>query len=151
MMKSEDHSSINVDESSAVEKGKAPLIATARDQKSGFKKVLGIADFLLRLGAIIAALAAASTMGTSDQTLPFFAQFFQFEASYDDLPTFMYVFCDRNGISWRKSRPFSPFLHNHYCPPSCSSAQTPPIHFGYCPIIVQHEAQSGKPDPTDPD
>ncbi|XP_039039792.1 casparian strip membrane protein 1-like [Hibiscus syriacus] len=90
MMKSEDHSSINVDESSAVEKGKAPLIATARDQKSGFKKVLGIADFLLRLGAIIAALAAASTMGTSDQTLPFFAQFFQFEASYDDLPTFMF-------------------------------------------------------------
>ncbi|KAE8718980.1 Casparian strip membrane protein 1 [Hibiscus syriacus] len=90
MMKSEDHSAINVPESSAVEKGKAPLIATAREEKSGFKKGLGIADFLLRLGAIIAALAAAATMGTSDETLPFFTQFFQFEASYDDLPTFMF-------------------------------------------------------------
>ncbi|KAJ6924075.1 hypothetical protein NC652_017395 [Populus alba x Populus x berolinensis] len=30
-------------------------------------------------------------MGTSDETLPFFTQFFQFQASYDDLPTFQYV------------------------------------------------------------
>ncbi|GMJ09479.1 hypothetical protein HRI_004617100 [Hibiscus trionum] len=36
------------------------------------------------------AIIAAATMGTSDQTLPFFTQFFQFEASYDDLPTFMF-------------------------------------------------------------
>ncbi|KAK4482726.1 hypothetical protein RD792_009893 [Penstemon davidsonii] len=29
-------------------------------------------------------------MGTTDQTLPFFTQFFQFQASYDDLPAFTF-------------------------------------------------------------
>jgi hypothetical protein len=48
-------------------------------------------DFILRLGAVAAALGAAATMGMSDQTLPFFTQFFQFEASYDSFTTFQYV------------------------------------------------------------
>ncbi|GMJ12040.1 Casparian strip membrane domain protein 2 [Hibiscus trionum] len=89
-MMSSDHATIVVPESSAVAKGKAPLIGSQREQKTGFNKGLGIADFLLRLGAIAAALAAAATMGTSDQTLPFFTQFFQFEAGYDDFTTFMF-------------------------------------------------------------
>ncbi|PSR89849.1 Casparian strip membrane protein like, partial [Actinidia chinensis var. chinensis] len=42
----------------------------------------------LRLCAIAAALAATATMGNTDQTLPFFTQFFQFQASFDDLPAF---------------------------------------------------------------
>ncbi|CAI0391408.1 unnamed protein product [Linum tenue] len=80
------------EETSAVAKGKAPLIATTTysDGSKGYKKGIAIFDFLLRLGAIVAALAAAGTMGSSEQTLPFFTQFFQFRASYDDLPTFQF-------------------------------------------------------------
>ncbi|GMJ12039.1 Casparian strip membrane domain protein 4 [Hibiscus trionum] len=89
-MMSSDHATIDVPESSAVAKGKAPLIGSQREPKRGFNKGLGIADFLLRLGAITAALEAAATMGTSDQTLPFFTQFFQFQAGYDDFTTFMF-------------------------------------------------------------
>ncbi|KAL9318219.1 hypothetical protein ACSQ67_014736 [Phaseolus vulgaris] len=54
------------------------------------EKGVAIMDFILRLGAIAAALGAAATMGTSDQTLPFFTQFFQFEASYDSFTTFQF-------------------------------------------------------------
>ena len=79
-------------DTSAAAKGTAPLIAAAsKHVKGGYKKGLAIFDFVLRLGAVAAALAAAATMGTSGQTLPFFTQFFQFQASYDDLPTFQYV------------------------------------------------------------
>ncbi|MBA0607272.1 hypothetical protein Gotri_025791, partial [Gossypium trilobum] len=90
-MKSGDHAAIDVPaESSAAVKGKAPLIASEREEKRGLNRGFGIADFLLRLGAIISTIAAAATMGTSDETLPLFTQFFQFEASFDDLPTFLY-------------------------------------------------------------
>ncbi|KAB2097029.1 hypothetical protein ERO13_A01G137721v2 [Gossypium hirsutum] len=90
-MKSSDHAAIDVPaESSAAVKGKAPLIASQREEKRGLNRGFGIADFLLRLGAIISTITAAATMGTSDETLPLFTQFFQFEASFDDLPTFLY-------------------------------------------------------------
>jgi hypothetical protein len=90
-MRSGDSTTIDVPESSAVYKGKTPLVAVVSKQKGGWKRGVSIFDFLLRIGAITAALAAASTMGTSQETLPFFTQFFQFQASYDDLPTFQYV------------------------------------------------------------
>ncbi|XP_074292057.1 casparian strip membrane protein 2-like [Silene latifolia] len=51
---------------------------------------LAILDFILRLAAIIAALAATITMGTTNQTLNFFTQFFQFRARYYDLPAFSF-------------------------------------------------------------
>ncbi|XP_041025094.1 mitochondrial fission protein ELM1 isoform X2 [Juglans microcarpa x Juglans regia] len=88
-MRTGDSTTVNVPQSSAVPKGKATLVTVAK-QKGGWKRGVAIFDFILRLGAIVAALAAASTMGTSDETLPFFTQFFQFQASYDDLPTFQF-------------------------------------------------------------
>ncbi|KAF5737433.1 casparian strip membrane protein 2 [Tripterygium wilfordii] len=81
---------IDVPESSAGAKGKAPLIATTAAALGGYKKGIAIMDFILRICAMISALAASAAMGTSEETLPFFTQFFQFQASYDDLPTFSF-------------------------------------------------------------
>ncbi|KAJ6985715.1 hypothetical protein NC653_023615 [Populus alba x Populus x berolinensis] len=72
-------------ETRAVAKGTAHLKGAYTHEKVEYKGHV-IFDFVLRLGAVIAALPAAATMGTSDQTLPF-TQFFEFQASYDDLPT----------------------------------------------------------------
>ncbi|KAG6761649.1 hypothetical protein POTOM_034878 [Populus tomentosa] len=72
-------------ETRAVAKGTAHLKGAYTHEKVEYKGLV-IFDFVLRLGAVIAALPAAATMGTSDQTLPF-TQFFEFQASYDDLPT----------------------------------------------------------------
>ncbi|EXB54604.1 hypothetical protein L484_019174 [Morus notabilis] len=79
---------IDVAEPSSSAKGKAVIVAAPHPAK--WKKGTAIIDFVLRLGAIASALAAAATMGTSDESLPFFTQFFQFEASYDDMPTFQF-------------------------------------------------------------
>lgn len=91
---------INITESKST-KGKAATVApativattkAAQSPQGGWKKGVAIFDFILRLCGIAAALAATATMGTTDQTLPFFTQFFQFQASYDDLPAFTYVY-----------------------------------------------------------
>ncbi|XP_057956557.1 casparian strip membrane protein 2-like [Malania oleifera] len=71
----------------------APVIASKASQvpQAGrWKRGVAIFDFVLRLCAIGAALAAAIAMGTTQETLPFFTQFFQFQASYDDLPAFRF-------------------------------------------------------------
>ncbi|XP_010557426.1 PREDICTED: casparian strip membrane protein 3 [Tarenaya hassleriana] len=54
----------------------------------GLKRGVAIFDFVLRLIAAITAMAAAAKMATTDETLPFFTQFLQFQADYTDLPTF---------------------------------------------------------------
>ncbi|KAK2400946.1 casparian strip membrane protein [Trifolium repens] len=79
---------IDVPESSNI-KGKTILLGGPA-RPGGWKKGIAIMDFILRLGAVAAALGAAATMGMSDQTLPFFTQFFQFEASYDSFTTFQF-------------------------------------------------------------
>ncbi|KAI3683621.1 hypothetical protein L1987_84130 [Smallanthus sonchifolius] len=57
---------------------------------AGWKRGVGIIDLILRVCAIAATLAAAAVMGTTSQNLPFFTQFFQFQASYDNFPTFTF-------------------------------------------------------------
>ncbi|KAL7596915.1 casparian strip membrane protein 1 [Lactuca sativa] len=57
---------------------------------SRWKRALGILDFILRICAIATTLAAATAMGTTNQQLPFFTQFFQFKADYTDLPAFTF-------------------------------------------------------------
>ncbi|XP_054792910.1 casparian strip membrane protein 2-like [Prosopis cineraria] len=80
---------IDVPETSNVDtREKAPLLPAPR--QAGWRRGIAIIDFILRLGAIAAALGAAASMGTSDQTLPFFTQFFRFEASYDDFTSFQF-------------------------------------------------------------
>ncbi|KAK9921361.1 hypothetical protein M0R45_029872 [Rubus argutus] len=89
-MKTGEATVIDVPEGSRATKGKAPILMVPKQEKGGMKRGLAIIDLVLRIGAIVAALAAAATMGTSDQNLPFFTQFFQFEASYDDMPSFQF-------------------------------------------------------------
>ncbi|KAM7262400.1 hypothetical protein ACFE04_000083 [Oxalis oulophora] len=72
----------------AAKSGKGKL--TMATPKGKYHKGISIIDFIVRLCAMVPALAAAAAMGTSDETLPFFTQFFQFQASYDDLPTFQF-------------------------------------------------------------
>ncbi|XAR69785.1 hypothetical protein NMG60_11001507 [Bertholletia excelsa] len=75
-------------------KGKAPLlkapvvVETAERGRGGMKRGVAIFDLILRVSALVAAIAATATMGTADETLPFFTQFLQFNAGYDDLPAF---------------------------------------------------------------
>ncbi|KAG6500443.1 hypothetical protein ZIOFF_040288 [Zingiber officinale] len=55
----------------------------------GCKRVLAFLDFVLRLCGIAATLVAAVTMGTTNETLPFFTQLFQFRANFTDLPALL--------------------------------------------------------------
>lgn len=52
-------------------------------------RVLSVLDFTLRVAAALGTLASAIAMGTSQETLPFAAQFVRFRARYKDLPTLM--------------------------------------------------------------
>ncbi|MBA0577319.1 hypothetical protein Golob_024667 [Gossypium lobatum] len=87
---------INMPETKASVKGTAPLlnsskaVSTVEHPNRGVKKGFAIGDFVLRLCALGAALGATVAMGNADQVLPFFTQFLQFEAQYDDFDTFRF-------------------------------------------------------------
>ncbi|KAL3501437.1 hypothetical protein ACH5RR_035886 [Cinchona calisaya] len=49
---------------------------------------ISIFDLILRIVAIVGTLGSAIAMGTTNQTLPFFNQFIQFQAQYNDFSTF---------------------------------------------------------------
>nr|XP_043633775.1 casparian strip membrane protein 1-like [Erigeron canadensis] len=98
-----DSTAININETPKERKGKAPLLATPPggsstsksvpvkpSPKGGYKRGLAVFDIVLRLAGVATALGATIAMGSTDQTLPFFTQFFQFKASYDDLPAFSF-------------------------------------------------------------
>ncbi|KAG8387473.1 hypothetical protein BUALT_Bualt02G0024900 [Buddleja alternifolia] len=91
--KTNTETTINMPESKST-KGKAMAYTAITNatphRQGGWKRGVAIFDFILRICALVAALVATTTMGTTDQTLPFFTQFFQFQASYDDLPTFTF-------------------------------------------------------------
>ncbi|KAL1219022.1 Casparian strip membrane protein 1 [Cardamine amara subsp. amara] len=88
---------IDVGEPSTVTKSSSHVVV--KEKKKGFvaaasgggsKRGLAIFDFLLRVTAIAATLTASIVMFTAQETLPFFTQFLQFQANYDDLPTFQF-------------------------------------------------------------
>ncbi|KAH1108955.1 hypothetical protein J1N35_012723 [Gossypium stocksii] len=87
---------INMPETKASVKGTAPLlnsskaVSTVEHPNRAVKKGFAIGDFVLRLCALGAALGATVAMGNADQVLPFFTQFLQFEAQYDDFDTFRF-------------------------------------------------------------
>ncbi|KAI3791568.1 hypothetical protein L2E82_05388 [Cichorium intybus] len=108
-MEGHDSTAVNIVEETPKErKGKAPLLATPPGGSStrkplavvqpgapkaaaaGYRRGLAVFDVVLRIAGVATALAAAIAMGSTDQTLPFFTQFFQFKASYDDLPAFTF-------------------------------------------------------------
>ncbi|CAI9097676.1 OLC1v1034145C1 [Oldenlandia corymbosa var. corymbosa] len=91
-MEKSESAKIDIPESSRERKGKAPLLGSPVQyaRKGGYKRGVAIFDLILRVSAAAAALGATVGMGTAEQTLPFFTQFFQFQASYDDLPTFSF-------------------------------------------------------------
>ncbi|XP_059298188.1 casparian strip membrane protein 1 [Lycium ferocissimum] len=99
-MEKSESTKIDVEETNKERKGKAPLLGTAAPvvaaaattklAKGGAKRGIAIFDLILRIAAFASAIGAAVAMATTEETLPFFTQFFQFEASYDDLPTFTF-------------------------------------------------------------
>ncbi|OVA12195.1 Uncharacterized protein family UPF0497 [Macleaya cordata] len=70
------------------EKDSKGLIPRISSSSSGVNRGVSIVDFVLRLFALIGTLGSAISMGTTDETLPFFTQFVRFKAEYDDLPSF---------------------------------------------------------------
>ncbi|KAG4395963.1 hypothetical protein AAZX31_19G075000 [Glycine max] len=97
-----------VDKNKGIDKGKGVTWAVSVSEKDSFsstkaapfsrwKKGIAVTDFVLRLGAIGAAMGSAVTMGTNEEQLPFFTQFLQFHAQWSDFPVFQF-FVFANGV-----------------------------------------------------
>ncbi|KAJ3672883.1 hypothetical protein LUZ60_006257 [Juncus effusus] len=73
-------------------KGEVVELATAKAVGAGrgMSRGISVLDLIFRCVAIIGTLASAISMGTTNETLPFFTQFIRFKAQYDDLPTFTF-------------------------------------------------------------
>ncbi|XP_041016317.1 casparian strip membrane protein 1-like [Juglans microcarpa x Juglans regia] len=70
---------------------------------------LSVMDLVLRIIAAVGSLGSAVAMGTTDQTLPSFIQFIQFNAQYNDTPMFTFfviansIVCAYLGLSLHMS------------------------------------------------
>ncbi|XP_020089258.1 casparian strip membrane protein 1-like [Ananas comosus] len=71
-------------------KARIPFLLRSSKRRQGCRRCLAAFDFLLRICAFGPTLAAAISTGTSDETLSFFTQFFQFHANYADFPAFTF-------------------------------------------------------------
>ncbi|KAL5222786.1 hypothetical protein ABZP36_027499 [Zizania latifolia] len=113
---------IHVDDGSASAAGKAPATSSSYDTArataaapqrkaagsgvpfllrsggDGLGGCMGLMDFVLRVAAFGPTLAAAISIGTSDERLSVFTNFFQFHARFDDFPAFTF-FMVGNAIS----------------------------------------------------
>ncbi|KAL2923695.1 Casparian strip membrane protein 3 [Bienertia sinuspersici] len=88
---SQHQSTVTIQEPKSQPRGKVGAMKVAMGSGGGgVKRGLAIFDFILRLAALAAALGATIAMGTSEETLQFFTQNFQFRARYDDLPAFSF-------------------------------------------------------------
>ncbi|KAL5232494.1 hypothetical protein ABZP36_031270 [Zizania latifolia] len=61
-----------------------------RSGADGLEGCMGLIDFVLRVAAFGPTLAAAISIGTSDEKLSIFTNFFQFHARFDDFPAFTF-------------------------------------------------------------
>ncbi|KAI3453561.1 hypothetical protein Pfo_010224 [Paulownia fortunei] len=91
--------------------------------KAGVKRGVAVLDFILRLVAIIATLASAIAMGTTDESLPFFTQFIRFRAKYNDLPMFTQVFRSGEFYCKRLLSSFSSTVHLPHHKEWCTKQQ----------------------------
>ncbi|KAG6401597.1 hypothetical protein SASPL_138459 [Salvia splendens] len=129
-MEKSEAAAIEMGNTSRESKGKALLLASAvhhNKAAGGYKRGAAVFDLILRVCAVAAAMAATIAMATTEQTLLFFTQFFQFQASYDDLPTFTSIlrYSDGNGDGLPHS--LRAFLHRVHCSPRCYRG-SPPTH-----------------------
>jgi len=71
--------------------GRRGLPLLLRSGAGGFRRCLAVIDFLLRVAAFGATLAAAISTGTADERLSVFTNFFQFHARFDDFAAFTFL------------------------------------------------------------
>ncbi|KAL0424359.1 UNVERIFIED_CONTAM: Casparian strip membrane protein 1 [Sesamum radiatum] len=84
---------------SGIEVGAKESSSGSGQKRSGVSRGVALLDFILRLVAIVATLASAIAMGTTNESLPFFTRFIRFRAKYNDLPTFTFFVAANSIVS----------------------------------------------------
>lgn len=82
----------HLQELTKMKSGQAEIVETSKAiQKSGLmSRRNAILEFILRIVAFFNTITSAILMATTNETLPFFAQFIRFHAEYSDLPALTY-------------------------------------------------------------